>query len=67
MCSSDLDRVDALAADLQEVGEVLLAPAALGAQVASDDRATPRYLGTFVKSETEKWAGPIKASGAQVE
>jgi len=40
---------------------------ALGAQVASDDRATAQYLGTFVKSEIEKWAAPIKASGAMVD
>jgi tripartite-type tricarboxylate transporter receptor subunit TctC len=39
----------------------------LGAQVVSDDRATPEYLGKFVKSEIEKWAGPIKASGVSVE
>jgi tripartite-type tricarboxylate transporter receptor subunit TctC len=37
-----------------------------GAQVVSDDRATPAYLGTFVKSEIEKWAAPIKASGVSV-
>jgi tripartite-type tricarboxylate transporter receptor subunit TctC len=40
---------------------------ALGAQVVSDDRATPQYLAGFVKSETEKWAAAIKASGATVE
>jgi tripartite-type tricarboxylate transporter receptor subunit TctC len=39
----------------------------LGAQIVSDDRATPEYLGGFVKSETEKWAGPIKASGVSVD
>ena len=39
----------------------------LGAQVASDDRMTPAYLGTFLKSEIEKWAAPIKASGVQVD
>ena len=39
----------------------------LGAQVASDDRMTPVYLGTFLKSEIEKWAAPIKASGVQVD
>lgn len=38
-----------------------------GAQVVSDDRATPEYLGQFVKSEIEKWAMPIKASGVSVE
>ena len=37
-----------------------------GAQVAPDDRATPAYLGEFVKSEIVKWAAPIKASGVQV-
>ena len=39
----------------------------LGAQVVSDDRATPEYLGGFIKSEIEKWAVAIKASGATVE
>jgi tripartite-type tricarboxylate transporter receptor subunit TctC len=39
----------------------------LGAMIVSDDRATPAYLGGFVKSEIEKWAAPIKASGASVE
>src|SRR5947207_9266097 len=35
----------------------------LGATLVPDDRATPQYLGQFVKSEINKWAGPIKASG----
>jgi len=39
----------------------------LGAQVVPDDRATPSYLGGFVKSEIEKWAVAIKASGVVVE
>jgi tripartite-type tricarboxylate transporter receptor subunit TctC len=39
----------------------------LGAQIVSEDRASPQYLGNFVKSEIDKWAGPIKASGAIVE
>jgi tripartite-type tricarboxylate transporter receptor subunit TctC len=39
----------------------------LGAVIVSDDRATPEYLGQFVKSEIEKWAGPIKASGVTVD
>src|SRR6266567_3732133 len=37
--------------------------AGLGAVLVADDRATPQYLAQFVKSEIEKWAGPIKASG----
>jgi tripartite-type tricarboxylate transporter receptor subunit TctC len=39
----------------------------LGAQIASDDRATPAYLGNFVRAEIEKWAVPIKASGATAD
>jgi tripartite-type tricarboxylate transporter receptor subunit TctC len=38
----------------------------LGAVLMPEDRATPEYLGKFVKSEIEKWAAPIKASGAVV-
>jgi tripartite-type tricarboxylate transporter receptor subunit TctC len=40
---------------------------ALGAEIVAEDRATPDYLGQFVKSEIEKWAGPIKASGVTVD
>jgi tripartite-type tricarboxylate transporter receptor subunit TctC len=39
----------------------------LGAEIASDDRATPAYLAKLVKDETEKWAKPIKASGVTVD
>jgi tripartite-type tricarboxylate transporter receptor subunit TctC len=39
----------------------------LGAQLASPDRRSPEYLQKFVQSEIEKWAVPIKESGATVE
>jgi tripartite-type tricarboxylate transporter receptor subunit TctC len=39
----------------------------LGAVIVSQDRATPQYLGQFLKSEVEKWAAPIKASGVSVD
>ncbi len=39
----------------------------LGAEVVADDRTTPRYLDGFVKSEIEKWAGPIRASGVSAD
>src|SRR5262249_42868198 len=39
----------------------------LGSAPVSDERATPQYLAGFVKSEIEKWAGPIKASGVSVD
>ena len=34
---------------------------------ATEDRATPEYLGQFVKDEVEKWAAPIKASGISAD
>jgi tripartite-type tricarboxylate transporter receptor subunit TctC len=39
----------------------------LGAVIVSEDQATPEHLAQFVKSEIDKWAGPIKASGVTVE
>jgi tripartite-type tricarboxylate transporter receptor subunit TctC len=39
----------------------------LGASVVTEDRMTPKYLGDFVKSETEKWAKPIKAAGVSAD
>lgn len=41
--------------------------AGLGATVVSADRRTPAYLAGFLKSEIEKWAVPIKQSGASVD
>ncbi len=41
--------------------------AKVGAQVVSKDRATPEYLGKFIKDEIAKWAVPIKASGASAD
>jgi tripartite-type tricarboxylate transporter receptor subunit TctC len=39
----------------------------LGAVIVPEDHATPEYLAQFVKSEIEKWASPIKASGVTVD
>jgi tripartite-type tricarboxylate transporter receptor subunit TctC len=39
----------------------------LGANIVAPDRRSPEYLDKFVKSEIEKWAAPIKASGVTVE
>jgi tripartite-type tricarboxylate transporter receptor subunit TctC len=39
----------------------------LGAQIVPDDETTPQYLGSFVKSEIDKWTAPIKASGVSVD
>jgi tripartite-type tricarboxylate transporter receptor subunit TctC len=40
---------------------------ALGAEIVSDQDATPAHLGELVKSEITKWAAPIEASGVTVE
>ena len=39
----------------------------LGAEIATDEQATPKYLGDLVKSEIAKWAVPIKASGISAD
>jgi tripartite-type tricarboxylate transporter receptor subunit TctC len=39
----------------------------LGSTAVSDDRMTPQYLAGFIKSEIEKWAGPIRASGVSMD
>jgi tripartite-type tricarboxylate transporter receptor subunit TctC len=39
----------------------------LGAVIVPPERRTPAYLREFVKSEIEKWAAPIKKSGAQLD
>ena len=40
---------------------------AMGLVLVSENRASPQYLGEFVKTEIEKWAAPIKASGIIVD
>jgi tripartite-type tricarboxylate transporter receptor subunit TctC len=39
----------------------------LGAMLVTPERRSPDYLAGFVRSEIEKWAVPIKASGVSVE
>jgi tripartite-type tricarboxylate transporter receptor subunit TctC len=39
----------------------------MGVTVAPPDRRSPEYMAQFVRSEIEKWATPIKMSGAQIE
>ena len=39
----------------------------MGASLVAPERRSPEYLAGFVKSEIEKWAAPIKASGVTVE
>jgi tripartite-type tricarboxylate transporter receptor subunit TctC len=39
----------------------------IGVVVPAKERRTPEYLRRFVVSETERWAGPIKSSGAVID
>jgi tripartite-type tricarboxylate transporter receptor subunit TctC len=39
----------------------------IGADLVAPDRRSPEYLAKFVVSEIEKWAAPIKESGASVD
>jgi tripartite-type tricarboxylate transporter receptor subunit TctC len=40
---------------------------AIGAELVEPERRSSEYLATFVMSEIEKWAGPIKASGISMD
>jgi tripartite-type tricarboxylate transporter receptor subunit TctC len=40
---------------------------AIGANTVAPERRSPEYLQQLVKSEIEKWAGPIRTIGAAVE
>jgi tripartite-type tricarboxylate transporter receptor subunit TctC len=40
---------------------------ATGTNLVEESRTTPEYLKSFVVSEIEKWAGPIKASGVSAD
>jgi tripartite-type tricarboxylate transporter receptor subunit TctC len=39
----------------------------IGVTIPAPERRTPEYLTRFVGSEIERWAGPIKASGASAD
>ena len=40
---------------------------AIGVVMPATERRTPEYLRKFVVSEIERWAGPIKSSGAVID
>ncbi len=60
-------KLNDVAVAAMEDGGVKARLGALGAQIVAPERRTPDYLAGFVKGEIEKWAGPIKQSGARVE
>ena len=62
-----VDRLNKAAVDAINTPAVKDKLAGLGAEIAKSEESTPDYLGKLVKSEIEKWAVPIKASGVSVE
>jgi tripartite-type tricarboxylate transporter receptor subunit TctC len=60
-------KLNAAAAEAMKTPAVKDRLTGLGAQIVTEDRMTPAYLGTFLKAEIEKWAAPIKAAGVQVD
>jgi tripartite-type tricarboxylate transporter receptor subunit TctC len=53
--------------DILDVAAVRERLEGLGLNVPTPDHRTPEYLARLVKSELEKWAAPVKASGAGEE
>jgi tripartite-type tricarboxylate transporter receptor subunit TctC len=39
----------------------------IGADLVTGERSSPNYLQSFVESEIDKWAGPIKAGGISMD
>jgi len=62
-----VNKLNAAATEAMKTPSVRERLEGLGAVIVSEDRATPQYLAQFLKSEIEKWAGPIKASGVSVD
>jgi len=59
-----LNQAAAATLDTPSVQERL---AALAANVVASERRSPEYLQKFLASEIERWAVPIKATGASVD
>jgi tripartite-type tricarboxylate transporter receptor subunit TctC len=59
-----LNEAAVAAMNTKSVGERLQS---IGATIAPPDQRSPEFLAGFVKSEIEKWAAPIKASGVSAD
>ena len=60
-------RLNKAASDALDTGAVRERLDGLGEAIMTPERRSPEYLAKFVSSEIERWAGPIKASGVQVD
>jgi tripartite-type tricarboxylate transporter receptor subunit TctC len=62
-----VQRLHAAAIATLEGAGVKLRMHEIGADVTPPERRSPEYLQRFIEGEIDKWAGPIKASGAAIE
>jgi tripartite-type tricarboxylate transporter receptor subunit TctC len=60
-------RLNAATAGAMTVPSVQERMTEIGAELVAPERRSPEYLQTFVASQIEKWAGPIKASGVSMD
>jgi tripartite-type tricarboxylate transporter receptor subunit TctC len=59
-----LQRLAKVTSDAVETPVVRERYKSIGVTIPAKERRTPEYLVQFVQNEIERWAGPIKASGA---
>jgi tripartite-type tricarboxylate transporter receptor subunit TctC len=62
-----VQRLAKATSDILDVPEVRDRLEGFGLNVPGPERRTPEYLGKLVRSELEKWAAPVKASGATAD
>src|SRR5437870_727949 len=62
-----VERLHAAAVATLESAAVRSRMQEIGANVTAPKRRSPDYLQRFIASEIEKWAAPIKASGASID
>jgi tripartite-type tricarboxylate transporter receptor subunit TctC len=65
--ASIVRRLAKATSDILDVPEVHERLEGFGLNVPGPERRTPEYLGKLVRSELEKWAAPVKASGATAD
>ena len=62
-----VDRLAKASSDAIDTPAVIERYKSIGVVVTPKDRRSPEYLTQFVKSELERWTGPIKASGVVLD
>src|SRR5262245_31737218 len=62
-----VDKLNAVVVAMMDLSAVKTRVNEIGVMPVARDERSPAYLHKLVESEIEKWAGPIKASGATAE